>query len=1169
VQAEDPVAGGVDYVFAAGTPGLNYKIVTAAANGGNGTVTLEGFADNATDKTTLTIPATVEYGEEESKLTYDVVGIAAEAFKGVTELTSATFAGNIKFTSIGDDAFAGCTGLTTVTLSKETGLTALGNGVFKGATSLTALNLDPATVGQITSIGDSAFAECSLLTAGDLSWFTKLESIGKGAYANSGLTTLWLPESLVTIEEGAFAGTPLTEAKFLKQTDAAGSSENLESIGKDAFKDCKQLTTVTLNGSAAEFTGLASGVFSGCTALTTLNLDLATVGQITSIGDSAFAGSGLTAGDLSWFTKLESIGKGTYANSGLKGELWLPESLVTIEEGAFAGTALTKAKFLKHGDGGNADGDGTKLASIGKDAFKDCKDLTTVQLNATSDGTSQLTKLENGVFSGCEALTTLTIGLGTVENIESIGANAFADCKALEAGDLSWFTELTTIGEGAYAGSGLTGELSLPASLETIGNGAFANCEALETVTLTSKEPPTLGAGAFEGIKEGCVFEVEGDAFLGAYQDAAGWKETFPVSVDGGGVNGFKFISTESTEEGTNGTAVITGYRGFTGGELKIPATVTIPAHEDVEGTEVAAVVYDVIEIADGAFNELEGLTGVTFFGVEDGEDGKLATIGAKAFAGTGLTKVSFPASLEEIGGYAFAGCEELAEVAVPAVDDEDSIAELGENVFEGVYAGCVFIVIGDDESGTSFGKYSDKGTSWSAYFKDAESAYGFTFEVDKDGSEVETGTVTITGVKKDVSEVTIPERVTDKGKAYDVAGISKNAFKDVEALTVILLSVEPPVLVTEDGEEAVAIPNENVTFICPEEALFAYQTSVWWPYVELPVYAFTFDISPAEEVEGEEEGPETPEEPETPETLEVLETPEVPKTEVKRTATVTGVNLAYYYDEEAEEPQEEEEPELTEEKELAEKLAGVTKMTITEVVIYKGKVYTVTAIKDGAFAGCTGLKTFTLESATPPALGEGVFAKEVTAKTCDFISPNDEAYQEHEKWKVYFPTPTPTPEPEPSEPSVPGEGGSGVNGGFRVSFYDVDGTRLSQTTIAKGDTVPADKVPALEAREGYTLFWYAGRYETNIWDFSSPVTAVLELHALWVEDEDEDDDTGVGAVIGGGNGAVALYNLRGQLVRKAIVTRPTSLSALREDLGVSSGIYILATPEGSRKVKL
>jgi hypothetical protein len=119
------------------------------------------------------------------------------------------------------------------------------------------------------------------------------------------------------------------------------------------------------------------------------------------------------------------------------------------------------------------------------------------------------------------------------------------------------------------------------------------------------------------------------------------------------------------------------------------------------------------------------------------------------------------------------------------------------------------------------------------------------------------------------------------------------------------------------------------------------------------------------------------------------------------------------------------------------------------------------------------------------------------------------------------------------------------------------------QTTVRRDGVVPI--VPVLEEREGYTLSWFAAPDSSAIWDFSTPVTAALTLSPLWVANEDET------SLVPASPAPVeaALYNLRGQLLRRTSVTLPASPATLRTALGVPSGLYILATPDGTRKVKL
>jgi hypothetical protein len=69
---------------------------------------------------------------------------------------------------------------------------------------------------------------------------------------------------------------------------------------------------------------------------------------------------------------------------------------------------------------------------------------------------------------------------------------------------------------------------------------------------------------------------------------------------------------------------------------------------------------------------------------------------------------------------------------------------------------------------------------------------------------------------------------------------------------------------------------------------------------------------------------------------------------------------------------------------------------------------------------------------------------------------------------------------------------------------------------------------------------------------------------------DSDSDKTSIQTVIGGsGENVAALYNLRGQLLKKVVITLPATLSVLRPLFAVPSGLYILATPDGTRKVKL
>ena len=158
--------------------------------------------------------------------------------------------------------------------------------------------------------------------------------------------------------------------------------DSVTSIGGKCCQYCKFLTKVVL---PKNLTDIPSHMFYGCNALKEFSLPEG----ISTIGDGAFAGSGLEA-------------------------IEIPDSVRAI--GSWEGYgAFTECQNLKTVTIGN----GTEY--IGSSTFSDCTNLATVTIG---NGTKYI---ENYAFYDCTNLTTVTIGSG----IQSIGKCAFSDCSNL------------------------------------------------------------------------------------------------------------------------------------------------------------------------------------------------------------------------------------------------------------------------------------------------------------------------------------------------------------------------------------------------------------------------------------------------------------------------------------------------------------------------------------------------------------------------------------------------------------------------------------------------------------------------------------------------------------------------------------------------------------------
>ena len=169
-------------------------------------------------------------------------------------------------------------------------VTALGDGLFKGNQSIRSFY--PHHCGWFTTIGNEAFADSSVAY---VELFGSITTIGDEAFRNCvNLTALTLPESLTSIGAGALEGcTGITELTL---------PESLTSLSAGVLKGCTGITELTL---PAFLTSLGAGALEGCTGITELTLPE----SLTSIGDGALKGcTGIT--ELTLPASLTSIGSG-------------------------------------------------------------------------------------------------------------------------------------------------------------------------------------------------------------------------------------------------------------------------------------------------------------------------------------------------------------------------------------------------------------------------------------------------------------------------------------------------------------------------------------------------------------------------------------------------------------------------------------------------------------------------------------------------------------------------------------------------------------------------------------------------------------------------------------------------------------------------------------------
>ena len=113
-----------------------------------------------------------------------------------------------------------------------------------------------------------------------------------------------------------------------------------------------------------------------------------------------------------------------------------------------------------------------KVTSIGRSAFYDCLDLTSVTIP------NSVTSVGDRAFYNCSGLTSVTIGNG----VTSIGGFAFYNCSGLTS--IAIPNSVTSIGDEAFRFcSGLT-SIDIPNSVTSIGRLAFSECSGIISLTI-------------------------------------------------------------------------------------------------------------------------------------------------------------------------------------------------------------------------------------------------------------------------------------------------------------------------------------------------------------------------------------------------------------------------------------------------------------------------------------------------------------------------------------------------------------------------------------------------------------------------------------------------------------------------------------------------------------
>lgn len=500
---------------------------------------------------------------------------------------------------------------------------------------------------NVAIIGEDAFTYCTALTSIAV-------SVDNPSYKSaSGILYNYAGDRIIRYAGTADSFTPSAEVKKiaprafylskLKQISVTG----VEKIGSYAFEYSANLQSVAVGNS---LTALSEGIFAD-TALAAFSF----TESIKTVCSYAFFASDITA--ITVPSTVTTLHTDVFSHCDKLESFTLPHTLTELPDRIFeACTALTSVAI------------GGSMEKIGQYAFASCTALSSVSFSGAA-----LTQVGEAAFLGCTALAAIDLP-SSVENIDkkafqntaiesialptglkTVGEYAFLGCTSLKTA--SFPTGLTEIGLSAFSGCTALMPVTFPESLVSIGGSAFYGCISMPYVyiPITVRE---LGASVFNNSAGIIIYTEYAQKPIGW---STAWKETsIPVYWDIeensiGYSEGLQYYADD-------GKTIITKYTG-TKENLLIP-----DAFDEKP----------VSEIATRAFYGASTLKTVTFSG------STLQKISEYAFARSSIERIYLPASVANIGAYAFYECEKLAYVATTVNEVQIGLTAIGKYAFSG-----------------------------------------------------------------------------------------------------------------------------------------------------------------------------------------------------------------------------------------------------------------------------------------------------------------------------------------------------------------------------------------------------------------------------------------------------------------------------------------------------